>query len=112
MALYKRGDIVAVQFPFTDISQTKKRPALVISNEIVNDTGDYLLVQITSQVKKDSLSIPINESDFEGNSLPLHSFLRIHKVFLLNESLIISKITSAKPSFLSLIITDFSKLIS
>jgi len=44
MAQYQQGDIVTVDFPFTDISQTKRRPALVVSNEQVNETGDYLLV--------------------------------------------------------------------
>ena len=109
MALYKRGDIVAVQFPFTDISKTKKRPALVISNDTVNDTGDYLLVQITSQVKRDNLSVAINDDDFVGSSLPLNSFIRIHKMFLLNESLIHNRITSVSPSFLSLLTDNFTK---
>lgn len=45
---YNQGDIVVVDFPFTDASQTKKRPALVLSNHTVNQTGDYLLVMITS----------------------------------------------------------------
>ena len=112
MALYQRGDIVAVQFPFTDISQTKKRPALVISNDTINATGDYLLVQITSQVKGDRLSIPINDSGFVGNPLPLKSFVRVHKVFLLNESLIISRITTANPPFLKLLVDNLLKHIS
>jgi mRNA interferase MazF len=111
MALYQRGDIVAVQFPFTDISQTKKRPAIVISNATVNATGDYLLVQITSQVKVDFLSISIDSSDFYGNPLPLKSFVRIHKVFLLNESLIINKITSVNTSFLTSLIDTLVKLV-
>jgi len=111
MALYKRGDIVAVQFPFTDISQTKKRPALVVSNDIVNSTGDYLLIQITSQVKNDTLSLPINAQDFSGPQLPLTSFVRIHKIFLLNESLISNRITSVTPSFLDVLTNLFLKVI-
>ena len=74
MPIYKQGDIVVVNFPFTDISQTKKRPALVVSNDNVNRTGDYLLVQITSQVKNDGLSLPISITDFANNALPLTSF--------------------------------------
>lgn len=38
---YQQGDIVVVDFPFTDVSQTKRRPALVLSNQTVNQTGDY-----------------------------------------------------------------------
>ncbi|MGN6617936.1 MAG: type II toxin-antitoxin system PemK/MazF family toxin [Ilyomonas sp.] len=45
---YKRGDIVWVKFPFSDASANKLRPALIISNNIVNQTGDYLLMQITT----------------------------------------------------------------
>lgn len=112
MASYQRGDIVAVQFPFTDISQTKKRPAIIISNDAINATGDYLLVQVTSQVKMDHLSILIKNSDLVGKPLPLKSFVRIHKVFLLNESLILHRITSLNPSFLNLLTRELLKLIS
>jgi len=41
----------------------KKRPALVISNSKVNKSGDLLLVQITSKVKHDGFSIPLNAED-------------------------------------------------
>lgn len=46
---YKKGDIVIAKFPFSDLSNSKKRPALIISNEVANQTGVYLLVQITSK---------------------------------------------------------------
>jgi mRNA interferase MazF len=38
---YKKGDIVIIGFPFSELSSTKKRPALIISNDTVNKTGDY-----------------------------------------------------------------------
>ncbi len=44
--MYKQADIVIVKFPFTDGSEFKKRPAMVVSNKKVNKTDDYLLVQI------------------------------------------------------------------
>lgn len=112
MSNYQQGDVVVVNFPFTDISQTKKRPALVISNGTVNQTGDYLLVQITSQVKNDGFSLPIAASDFIGKQLPLTSFVRLHKIFLLNESLIISKATIITPKFHQKLVAKITSLIS
>lgn len=109
---YKKGDIVIIKFPFTDLSNAKKRPALVISNDIVNQTGDYLMVQITSKEKTDSLSLSISKTDFTDNKeLPLKSFIRLHKIFLLNESLIVGKATSVKKTFLDKVVDEVVKLI-
>jgi mRNA interferase MazF len=98
MNLYKQGDIVVVRFPFTDGSQFKKRPALVISNDLVNATGDYLLVQITSKAHKDGLSMEVENTDVL-RPLALRSYVRSHKLFTVNESLVLSKITEAQTHF-------------
>ncbi|HAH54655.1 MAG TPA: hypothetical protein DCM02_05050 [Flavobacterium sp.] len=96
--MYKQGDIVVVKFPFTDGSEFKKRPALVISNDLVNKTGDLLIVQITSKKHEDKLSVTINDNDCLLN-LPLRSYIRVHKIFTVNQNLILSKITvlNSKP---------------
>ena len=101
---YQKGDIIWVNYPFADSAVTKARPALVVSNSTVNDTGDYLLVQITSRVKGDGLSIEITESDYQSDPLQLRSFVRFHKIFLLHESLILRKVSSVQ--------TDLQKLIT
>lgn len=108
---YNPGDIVVVEFPFTDVSQTKKRPALILSNQTINQTGDYLLVMITSQVKYDGLSIPIQPTDFILDPLPLRSFVRFYKVFLLNESLIIRKFTTVSETFRQTVVSELTKLL-
>jgi mRNA interferase MazF len=109
--MYKQGDVVIVKFPFTDGSEFKRRPALVISNELVNKTGDYLIVQITSKINNDGLSVSIENNDFLLN-LPLKSFIRTHKIFTVNESLVLSKITTANPNFLKIISLKIAKLIA
>lgn len=96
--MYNQADIIVVKFPFTDGSEFKKRPALIVSNENVNRTGDYLIVQITSKFNNDGLSVTIEDTDCL-HPLPLKSYLRTHKLFTIHKSLIISKITQVKPSF-------------
>ena len=50
MAKFVKGDIVVIPFPFSDLSQSKRRPALVIARLEGNDA---ILCQITSKTIKD-----------------------------------------------------------
>ena len=52
---YKRGDIVLVSFPFTDLSSSKRRPALVISPDSFNEHGQDLVLVI--DMRNDAASI-------------------------------------------------------
>lgn len=58
-----------------------------------------MIVQITSKLNNDNLSITINDTDCL-QPLPLKSYIRTHKIFTIHKSLILSKITEAKPDFL------------
>lgn len=50
---YKAGEIVLVGFPFTSLSTTKKRPAVVISSSTYQASRpDIILLAITSQVRQ------------------------------------------------------------
>jgi mRNA interferase MazF len=51
MEKFVKGDIVVIPFPFSDLSGSKKRPALVLAN-LQGD--DIILCQITSQQIKDN----------------------------------------------------------
>ncbi len=108
---YSRGEIVWVKFPFSDLATTKLRPALVISNNLINSTGDYLLMQITSRLRNDSFSLPINTGDYSGSELLKSSELRLHKIFIINELLIAGGITIVSPDFMKTVISELMKLI-
>lgn len=59
MATFIKGDVVIVPFPFSDLSQAKRRPALVVA-QLAGD--DLILCQITSQAQSDSYAIAIINS--------------------------------------------------
>ena len=49
----KKGDVVLISFPFTDLTSVKVRPALVISNDSYNEVqDDIVLLLITSNVPR------------------------------------------------------------
>ncbi|MCF8309385.1 MAG: type II toxin-antitoxin system PemK/MazF family toxin [Bacteroidales bacterium] len=107
-----QGDIVTIAFPFSDMSVKKKRPALIISNDKVNNTGDYLMVQITSKIRSDKLSYLLEKSYYlNDKELPMKSCIRLHKIFLLNEKQIISKNTAIKESIVRDIINEIIDLV-
>jgi mRNA interferase MazF len=46
-----RYDVVAVPFPFVDKNETKRRPALVLSNKKFNRNNHTILAMITTKSK-------------------------------------------------------------
>ena len=56
MAKFVKGDVVVVPFPFSNLSQAKRRPALVV---VDLEGDDIILCQITSQLNKDNYSIVV-----------------------------------------------------
>jgi len=63
---FVKGDVVVIPFPFSDLSQSKRRPALVVAPLEGNDA---ILCQITSKAIKDKYAISIDEADFESRAL-------------------------------------------
>jgi len=86
MARFIKGDIVVLPFPFSDLTQSKRRPALVIA-ELKGD--DVILCMITSQWVKDEYAIPIDETDFVQGSLKKKSHIRPNRIFTADNSIIL-----------------------
>lgn len=89
MAKFIKGDVIVIPFPFTDLTSSKRRPAVILA-DIKGD--DYLMLQITSQYVKDGYAIPLLEEDFQMGSLQRDSNIRPNKIFTLDGSLILYKI--------------------
>lgn len=85
MGEFVKGDIVVVLFPFSDLSNAKKRPALVIAPL---DGDDVILCQITSRQVKDQHSIPISDEDFRDGSLQQDSNVRPNRLFTADSRII------------------------
>ena len=93
---YRRGDIVLVSFPFTDLSSSKRRPALVISPDSFNELGqDVVLVAITSQEPDDN-AVTIEQHDCVDGGLPKRSFVKVAKLFTVHSTLVLRKMCTLR----------------
>ena len=80
-----KGDIVVIPFPFSDLSASKKRPAVVVGN-LTGD--DHIIAQITSVARSDNYAISLESKDFKNGKLPHSSIIRPNKLFTADESLV------------------------
>lgn len=86
MARFVKSDVVVIPFPFTDLTQAKRRPALVLAT-LKGD--DLILCQITSQNVRDDYAIPLNDSDFQTGSLKQSSNIRPNRIFTADKRIIL-----------------------
>jgi mRNA interferase MazF len=94
MAAIARGDIVLTRFPFTDLSGSAVRPALVISRGLIG--ADVVLVGISSVVRgaiaaTDCLIEPTHP-EFAGTGLKVRSVVRTHKLAAVEDSLLVRRL--------------------
>lgn len=89
----KQRDVLLVEFPFSDLSDTKPRPILVLSDNIFNSSSSDLIgCLITSNVNTDLKNVLIFQSDFESGYLNFDSIIKPYKLFTFDKSLIIKKL--------------------
>jgi mRNA interferase MazF len=91
---YFQGDIILLPYPYTDLSKTKQRPAVIISNGAVNKQN-YIVAKITSVIRGDKFSFPIAQSDID-RELKYESEVRTNELFTVSPTIIIKKFASFK----------------
>ncbi len=77
------GEVVLVKFPFSDLSASKLRPAVVLAEV---DRNDWILCQVTSNPYSDPNAVEITSPDFVSGSLQRISYARPGKLFSANIS--------------------------
>lgn len=84
------GEVVLVPFPFTDLSQAKRRPVLVLSNRLHNSTSrDFICCGITSNLGNRRNSVLLDPSEMAEGAIPVRSRIKYDKIFTLEKSLVV-----------------------
>lgn len=94
----KKGDIVLVPFPFSDLSGAKNRPAIIL----IETEEDVTVAFITTQLKWNSeFDVLLQPSDLNG--LKKDSLIRLNKLATIDKELLIGRLGSLDESSLRLL---------
>jgi len=108
MAEFVKGDVVVIPFPFSDLSEAKRRPAFVVT-KLTGD--DLVLCQITSHTIKDKYAVSLNVSDFVQGNLSTNSNIRPNRIFTADKNIILYKVGSVKIEKIKEVIESIVKMI-
>lgn len=80
-----KGAVVLVRFPFSDLSRSKLRPAVVLGDA---GRGDHVLCQVTSKPYGDPAAVVLDSTAFASGSLRVTSYARPGKLFTASSDLV------------------------
>lgn len=95
------GAVVLVPFPFSDLSQAKLRPAVVLAHA---GREDYILCQVTSNPYADPEAVELTDTSFAAGSLRRTSYARPGKLFTAHATLLRAQVGSLHHEALNAII--------
>ncbi len=95
---WPQGDIVLIEFPFSDLSERKLRPALVLSNGAYNKHHNCILAGIYGTKKP--FSIKLANTELVKKKLIKDSYISMQNVFSADQSLIGKTIDTLSPKAL------------
>ncbi|MFH1359377.1 MAG: type II toxin-antitoxin system PemK/MazF family toxin [archaeon] len=109
---YSKGDLVIISYPFSNFKESKIRPALIISNNFFNkNTEDFILVPLTSILKKKPFTLLLYPDDMALGNLIKASNIRVDKIFSMKKELVKTKIGIVNKIILKRIENEFMKIL-
>lgn len=93
--IYSQGDLILVPFPFTDLSATKRRPAVVVSPDHFHRVADdVVLAAVTAQppTAPSEMNVSLVQSDLASGRIPRPSTVKLAKLFTMHRRLIAKRI--------------------
>ncbi|MBX3061212.1 MAG: type II toxin-antitoxin system PemK/MazF family toxin [Anaerolineae bacterium] len=84
----QRGDIVIVRFPFTDLSGSKRRPAVVLAVYSPDVVVAFISSVVPTVPEKSDVMLQPTIADFAATGLKVPSVIRLRKLATLEQNLI------------------------
>ena len=103
----KQGDIVPIEFPFSDLSARKVRPAVVLSNASYNKHKNLILAGIYGKQKPKS--IPVTNRELTHKKLKKDSFISLQNIFSAEHSLVGAPVDSLTSVALAAVLKELRR---
>ena len=107
--MYEQRDIVLIPFPYSDLTGAKLRPALILSNSLINRTDDRICCLITSNPTKEG--IIVEKTDFYSGRLPFKSWVKPHRIFTINQKIIKKKLCTMSEKFHERVLVELNNFL-
>ncbi len=101
------GAVVLVPFPFTDLSSSKLRPAVVLADAA---RGDWILCQVTSNPYADPRALELHAADFHQGSLHRASYARPSRLFTAQQRILVARVAQLSDAAFSRLIDAVIKV--
>ena len=109
MGEFVKGDVLIVPFPFSDLSASKRRPALVVAS-LTGD--DVILCQITSKGASDPCAIPIAGADFRTGGLAQDSNIRPNRLFTADSKIVLYRAGRLAPEKVKEVVAQIVQILT
>ena len=109
MEKFIKGQVIVIPFPFSDLSGSKLRPALILT-KLKGD--DLICCQITSQLYKDDYCISLIPKHFISGQLPIESNIRPNRIFTVDSKIVIRSSGLVNSEKLIEVINSFVKILN
>jgi len=83
----KKGSIILIPFPFTDLKGNKIRPAVVLCHSELDVTICFITSELRWKTKYDVSVLPS-----KGNGLKVPSLIRVSKIATINLDLVLGEL--------------------
>jgi len=110
--MYEQGEILLVPFPFSDLSNIRQRPVLVLSKKEDNSNSeDIIPCGITSNLKDSKYGVLIENENLQRGAIPKKSRIKVNKLFTINRNIVIKSLARINLKTWQEVKKEFSLLI-
>ena len=109
MGLPARGSVVIIDFPYSNMRQFKRRPALALS-DMAGD--DMVVCQITSATNLNKYAVLLREDDHTKIGLRAISYARADKIFTIEKSMVLRVLPPVSDEVLQHVVDMIVEVIS